>query len=108
MLARLLREPAVADALRQTLGPGAPADTLVPHAEAEIEIKAARGLERRGLLRIVKIGRRSYLRRSDLLGAFDALASELAETQAQPANSPAADYAALVQRARAKRAGAAR
>jgi hypothetical protein len=36
MLARLLREPAVADALRQTLGPGAPADTLVPHAEADV------------------------------------------------------------------------
>ena len=109
LFAELLRDPSVTEALRTGFGSMGPADTLVPLAEAEIETKAARGLQRRGLLRIVRIGRRAYLKRSELLRAFDALAEE---QQAQPETdtppTPAAGYAAVVELARAKRRGSLR
>lgn len=71
-------------------------DELLPFPFGLEEEAAAKSLVRTGKLRAVKIGRRLYARRSDVLSLVDTLAEER-----QPAPSaPPDSYAGLVAQAR--------
>ena len=73
-------------------------DELLPFPFGLEEEAAAKSLVRTGKLRAVKIGRRLYARRSDVLALVDTLAHDKAAN-----DTPAESYAALVARSRRTR-----
>lgn len=73
--------------------PVAAPDELLAVDGLDIEQAAIRKLVRNGTLRAARIGRRLYVRRSDLLALIDRLAIE---PRREPTGSVAADYASLV------------
>ncbi len=74
-------------------------DELLPHPFG-LEPATAMALSRSDKLRTIKLGRRVYCRRSDLLALVDAPAAERPERTAATPASPEEAYAGMVARAR--------
>ena len=72
--------------------PGAP-DELVAFPFGNFERNAARALMKEGHLKVAKIGRKFYARRSDVLALVDTLA--VAQARKKPAKGESADEAYL-------------
>lgn len=82
--------------IKQTIHQAAP-DELVPFPFGLEEKRAAKWLVQKRKLATVKLGRRVYARRSDVLALVETLASD------EPANDAPDTYAAVVARSRGKR-----
>lgn len=91
---------AVLAALAAVTPPGA-VDELVALDACGLEHSAVRRLVRSGRLRTARIGRRRYVRKSEVLACFDALAVEQA-AKAEPAK--AGGYSSIVALAARRRA----
>lgn len=80
------------DVLRRAIGSTATSDDVIAYPYG-LEASAARTLERNGDLTPARIGRRRYVRRSQLLAAVDRLATQQAN---RPKPTEEDGYAGLV------------